>query len=71
MAHHKRRRPKHQRMACHCKYWKDERNAKRSKDMMKAADFRRLQDSVSTRSGRRRPMCRSTKSSPTASAGSR
>lgn len=28
---HKRGRPKHQRMGCFCKYWKDEREAKAGK----------------------------------------
>jgi hypothetical protein len=44
MAHHKRRRPKHQRMKCHCKDWKDERNAKAGK--YRPSERRRMQDEV-------------------------
>lgn len=41
---HKRSRPKHQRMACHCKYWKDERMG--GLGMEKPADRRHLQDAA-------------------------
>lgn len=44
MAHHKRRRPKHQRNGClQCKAHKDEREAKNSKSNVKASVFRKLQ----------------------------
>ena len=39
---HKRGRPKHQRMGCFCKYWKDEREPKRMK--YTAANHRAMQD---------------------------
>lgn len=43
MAHHKRKRPKHQRAGClMCKPQKDEREAKA--DRLKASDRRKLQD---------------------------
>lgn len=43
MAHHKRRRPKHQRAGClFCKPWKDERE-KRTREMQRASVRRRLQ----------------------------
>lgn len=38
---HKRGRPKHQRMGCSCKYWKDER-APKSGDNLLASDRRQL-----------------------------
>lgn len=40
---HKRGRPKHQRMGCFCKNWKDEREAK-SGDNLLASDRRRIQE---------------------------
>ena len=39
--HHKRGRPKHQRMGCDCKYWKDERYPKAAR--APATEQRRLQ----------------------------
>jgi len=43
MANHKRKRPKHQRMGCYCKNWKDERG-KNSSGKRRASDRRKLQD---------------------------
>jgi hypothetical protein len=45
MAHHKRRRPKHQRAGCiFCKPWKDERVGKgKAKEMARPSVRRRLQ----------------------------
>lgn len=43
---HKRRRPKHQRNGCDCKYWKDERMPRGSPRMQKPADRRTLQVNV-------------------------
>lgn len=57
MAHHKRRRPKHQRAGCIlCKPYKDERG-KGKPDRQKPADRRRLQEptSVASKTGRLRP----------------
>jgi len=43
MANHKRKRPKHKRMACWCKAWKDERG-KNSPANLRPSDRRKLQD---------------------------
>lgn len=43
MSHHKRKRPKHQRQGCSCKYWKDERG-KNGPGKQRPSDRRRLQD---------------------------
>jgi hypothetical protein len=41
MAHHKRRRPKHQRMRCHCKSWKGKVG---KEPALKPSERRRAQD---------------------------
>jgi hypothetical protein len=51
MAHHKRKRPKHQRSGClWCKPWKDERQPKRKN--AKPSDRRRMLGAILPRTGR-------------------
>lgn len=48
MAHHKRKRPKHQRAGClACKPWKDERGGGKYAVPARAGDVRRMQATVS------------------------